>query len=91
MRLFVGYLLPNNPNNASNREKKCEGRSNFSQIKQSLFVTICGLFEDYLKLFVDYCRLFALFVDYLRIICKIICELFELFADYLHYLLADIV
>ena len=39
----------------------------------------------------DYCRLFALFVDYLQIICEIIRELFELFADYLHYLLEDIV
>ena len=34
-------------------KKKCEERSKFSEIKQTLFVEICGLFVVYCRLFVD--------------------------------------
>ena len=80
----MGYLLPNNPNNATLRKQLSKKLWGKVQIFANKAVVIC----DYLRII---WRLFALFVDYLRIICKIICELFELFADYLHYLLADIV
>ena len=58
--LFVGYLLPNNPNNASNPEKSCGEGSKFLEIKQTLFVVICRLFVDTCRLLVIVGRLLSL-------------------------------
>ena len=53
---FVRYLLPKNPNNASNQEEKLRGKV---QIFGNEADIICGLFVYYCRLFVHICILFV--------------------------------
>ena len=50
----MSYLLPNNPKNPSNQAKKIEERSNFLEIKQSLFVGYLEIICDLLRIICHY-------------------------------------